>query len=95
MILIVSNTITLIGLKRMREKIEHGIHTVLNRKRIEMERRIVKSKKLLEIILNYNFFSFNKQVLLSQHVVLFSLGHLMLLHCLFQHFVEKIMLYHH
>jgi hypothetical protein len=28
----------------MRQKIEHGIRTVLNRKRIEMERRIVKSK---------------------------------------------------
>jgi hypothetical protein len=55
MILIVSNTITLIGLKRMHEKIEHGMPTVLNRKRIEMERRILKSKKLLKTILNYDF----------------------------------------
>jgi len=31
----------------MREKIEHGIQTVLNQKRIEMERRILKSKYLL------------------------------------------------
>ncbi|UJR22044.1 hypothetical protein I4U23_025112 [Adineta vaga] len=42
-ILIVTNTITLQGLKRMHEKIENGIQTVLNRKRIEMERRIVRS----------------------------------------------------
>ncbi|CAF1021720.1 unnamed protein product [Adineta steineri] len=42
-ILIVSNTITLIGLKRMREKIKHGVNTPLSRKRIEMERRIIKS----------------------------------------------------
>jgi hypothetical protein len=45
-ILIVTNTITLIGLKHMREKFEHGMRTVFNRKRIEMERRIVKSKIL-------------------------------------------------
>ncbi|CAF1116514.1 unnamed protein product [Rotaria sp. Silwood1] len=32
-----------VRLKRMREKIEHGIQTVFNRKRIEMERRILKS----------------------------------------------------
>ena len=43
-ILFTSNTITLIGLKRMREKIKNGIQTVLNRKRIEMEQRILKSK---------------------------------------------------
>ncbi|CAF3801856.1 unnamed protein product [Rotaria sp. Silwood1] len=42
-ILITVNTITMLGLKRMREKIEHGIQTVFNRKRIEMERRILKS----------------------------------------------------
>jgi hypothetical protein len=48
MILSVTNTITLIGLKRMRKKIEHGIHTTLNRKRIEMERRIVQSKEVLK-----------------------------------------------
>ncbi len=56
-ILITSNTITLIGLKRMREKIKHGIHTVLNRRRIEMERRIVKSKNLFSKNLNDNFSS--------------------------------------
>ena len=44
-ILVVSNTVTLMGLKRMRQKIEHGLHAALNRKRIEMERRIVKSKQ--------------------------------------------------
>ncbi len=52
MILIVSNTITLIGLKQMHRKIQHGVHTTLNRKRIEMERRIVKSKNKLNRILN-------------------------------------------
>ncbi len=52
MILIVTNTITLIGLKRMRDKIEHGIHTVLNRKRIRMEQRIVKGKKRFNRIIN-------------------------------------------
>jgi hypothetical protein len=44
-ILITANTTTLIGLKRMREKIENGIQTALNKKRIEMERRIVKSRR--------------------------------------------------
>ena len=43
--LVVSNTVTLMGLKRMRQKIEHGLHAALNRKRIAMERRIVKSRK--------------------------------------------------
>lgn len=43
-ILFTANTITLIGLKRMREKIKNGIQTVLNRKRIEMEQRILKSQ---------------------------------------------------
>ncbi len=58
MILIVTNTITLIGLKRMRDKIEHGIHTVLNRKRIEMERRIVNGKKCFNRIINSKFLFF-------------------------------------
>jgi hypothetical protein len=49
-ILITANTITLLGLKRMREKIEHGIQTVLSQKRIEMEQRILKSKNLLLFI---------------------------------------------
>ncbi len=48
-ILITANTITLLALKRMHEKIENGIHTVLNRKRIEMERRILKSKNLKRV----------------------------------------------
>jgi hypothetical protein len=39
-----ANTVTLRGLKQMREKIENGIQTTMNRKRLEMERRIVKSK---------------------------------------------------
>lgn len=43
LIIIVSNTITLINLKEMHDKIEHGHKTVLSRKRIEMEQRIVKS----------------------------------------------------
>ena len=43
-ILFTANTITLMGLKRMREKIKSGIQTVLNRKRVEMEQRILKSK---------------------------------------------------
>ena len=41
----ISNVITLVALKAMREKIKHGIRTVLNRKRIEMERRIVISRR--------------------------------------------------
>ncbi len=43
-ILIVTNTIIYIGLKRMREKIAHGVKTELSQKRIEMEQRILKSK---------------------------------------------------
>lgn len=43
-ILVTTNTITLVGLKRMHDKIELGIQTALSRKRVEMERRIVKSK---------------------------------------------------
>ncbi|UJR26902.1 hypothetical protein I4U23_008212 [Adineta vaga] len=42
-ILFVSNSITFFGLKSMRNKIEHGINILLSRKRLEMERRIVKS----------------------------------------------------
>ncbi len=48
-ILITANTTTLIGLKRMREKIESGIQTALNKKRIEMERRIVRCKRITMI----------------------------------------------
>ena len=43
-ILVSSNTITLKALKQMHEKIDNGVQTVMSRKRIEMERRIVKSK---------------------------------------------------
>jgi hypothetical protein len=43
-ILVASNTITLRGLKQMHDKIEHGIQTSMNKKRIEMERRIIKSE---------------------------------------------------
>ncbi|CAF0859776.1 unnamed protein product [Adineta ricciae] len=42
-ILFVSNSITLIGLKTMRDKIEQGVSTILSRKRIQMERRIAKN----------------------------------------------------
>ena len=43
-ILSITNGITLMGIRRMREKIELGIHTPLTRKRVEMERRIVRSE---------------------------------------------------
>lgn len=43
-ILVGTNTITLRGLKQMHEKIERGVQTVMNKKRLEMERRIVKSR---------------------------------------------------
>lgn len=45
LIIVISNTITLSALKSMRQKIKHGIRTVLNRKRIEMERRIAISRR--------------------------------------------------
>ncbi len=44
-ILTVTNTIIYIGLKRMCEKIARGVKTELSKKRIEMERRILKSKR--------------------------------------------------
>lgn len=47
-ILTIANTITLRGLKKMREKIATGVQTEFNQKRIEMERRIVKSKNSIE-----------------------------------------------
>ena len=47
LIIVISNTITLLALKDMRDKIKHGIRTTLNRKRIEMERRILYSRKHL------------------------------------------------
>ncbi|CAF1252698.1 unnamed protein product [Rotaria sp. Silwood1] len=42
-ILVTSNTIIFIGLRRMREKLAHGAKAELSQKRIEMERRILKS----------------------------------------------------
>ncbi|CAF5146374.1 unnamed protein product, partial [Rotaria magnacalcarata] len=42
-ILITANSVTLMGLKSMRKKIESGIQTIFTRKRIEMKRRILKS----------------------------------------------------
>ncbi|CAF3324440.1 unnamed protein product [Rotaria socialis] len=43
LILIAINTVTLIGLKRMRDKARHGMCTIFTAKRIEMEQRIVKN----------------------------------------------------
>ena len=57
-ILFIANTITLIGLKRMREKIKIGVQTVLSRKRIEMEQRILKSKLFLFVSSNFDGFIF-------------------------------------
>lgn len=45
-----TNAMTLIGLKRMHEKVQNGIQTGLSARRIEMERRIVKSKYFLSIL---------------------------------------------
>ncbi len=45
--LIVTNTTIYIGLKRMRDKIAHGVKTELSEKRIEMERHILKSKTII------------------------------------------------
>ena len=44
MILIGSNTIIYIGLRRMRENLKRGLKTDFNQKRIDMEHRILKSK---------------------------------------------------
>jgi hypothetical protein len=46
-VLFIANTLTMRGLKQMHDKIENGIQTTLNRKRVEMERRIAKSKLVL------------------------------------------------
>ncbi|CAF1481739.1 unnamed protein product [Adineta ricciae] len=43
LILIGTNTMAMIGLRRMREKLERGIQQNFSRKRIEMERRLIKS----------------------------------------------------
>lgn len=45
-ILVVTNSITLHGLQRMHEKIERGLRAGFNRRRIEMERRILKSESI-------------------------------------------------
>ncbi|CAF1397344.1 unnamed protein product [Adineta steineri] len=42
-ILLVTNSLIYLGLKRMRDKIAHGVKTELSQKRIDMERRILKS----------------------------------------------------
>lgn len=42
-ILLTTNTFIYIGLKRMRNKLAHGTKTDLSQKKIEMERRILKS----------------------------------------------------
>jgi hypothetical protein len=49
LILLTTNTIIYIGLKRMKNKIAHGVKTDLSQKKIEMERRILKSKSLILI----------------------------------------------
>ncbi|CAM4819334.1 unnamed protein product [Rotaria magnacalcarata] len=43
LIFIATNTVTLIGFKRMRDKARHGIRTIIAAKRIEVEQSIVKS----------------------------------------------------
>jgi len=48
-ILTITNTIIYIGLKRMGEKIARGVKTELSKKRIEMERRVLKSKTIIFI----------------------------------------------
>lgn len=42
-ILVGSNTTIYVGLKSMQNKVAHGMKTELSNKRIEMERRILKS----------------------------------------------------
>ena len=44
-VLFIANTLTMRGLKQMHDKIESGIQTTLSRKRVEMERRIARSKR--------------------------------------------------
>ena len=57
----------------MHKKIQHGIHTVLNRKRIEMERRIVKSKQIFFIIkIIDKIFIFNKGILITTGGFIFT-----------------------
>lgn len=43
-ILVGANSTIYVGLKRMQDKVAHGMKTELSNKRIEMERRILKSK---------------------------------------------------
>ena len=45
-ILITTNTIIYLGLKRMKNKITNGAKADLSQRKIEMERRILKSKTL-------------------------------------------------
>ncbi|CAF2146451.1 unnamed protein product [Rotaria magnacalcarata] len=43
LIFIATNTVTLIGFKRMRDKARHGIRTIIAAKRVEVEQSIVKT----------------------------------------------------
>ena len=45
-ILITTNTIIYVGLQRMKSKISHGAKADFSQKRIEMERRILKSRNI-------------------------------------------------
>ena len=53
-ILLTTNTIIYLGLQRMKEKITHGAKADFSQKRIEMERRILKSKELTFLSKNEN-----------------------------------------
>ncbi|CAF1663993.1 unnamed protein product [Rotaria magnacalcarata] len=46
LIFIATNTVTLIGFKRMRDKARHGIRTIIAAKRVEVEQSIVKTSYL-------------------------------------------------
>lgn len=72
-ILIATNTTIYVGLQRMKNKITHGAKADFSQKRIEMERRILKSKKNIPI--RYSSLNFLLQVSSSLSVVLSSLGH--------------------
>lgn len=56
LILTISNTIIYVGLKRMKNRIKQGNKTDLSQKKIEMERRILKSKTIID----YEIKSVNK-----------------------------------
>lgn len=50
-VLITSNTVIYLGLKRMRANIAQGVNTALSHKRIEMEQRILKSSLFFSLLL--------------------------------------------